>query len=155
MTVFHKIALSLGGDLGDTEKYFDFACCKLAEAGVSALVRSSLYRTKPVGCEPGTPDFFNCAVTGLWQGSALELLRVTQKIERDAGRPEIHSSRQARTLDCDLILFDETTLDLPELKIPHPRAKLRRFVLEPLAEIAPFWRFPDGESVADALKKVL
>ncbi len=155
MTVFHKIALSLGGDLGDTEKYFDFACRQLTESGVAALVRSSVYRTKPVDCEPGTPDFLNCAVTGVWQKSALELLNVTQKIERDAGRPQLHSSRQARTLDCDLILFDETTLDLPELKIPHPRAKLRRFVLEPLAEIAPDWHFPDGESVADALKKVL
>ncbi len=155
MADFHKIALSLGGDLGDTQKWFDFACRRLEEAGATDIVRSSSYRTKPVNCEAGTPDFLNCAVTALWQGAARELLELTQRIEREAGRPETHSSRQARTLDCDIVLFDETTVDLPELQIPHPRAKVRQFVLEPLAEIAPDWRFPDGESVQEALQKLL
>ncbi|MCQ2379181.1 MAG: 2-amino-4-hydroxy-6-hydroxymethyldihydropteridine diphosphokinase, partial [Victivallaceae bacterium] len=119
------------------------------------IVRSGIRRTAPVDCEPGTPDFLNQGVTGVWPGTAEELLLLGRAIEIRCGRPAVHSSRQARVFDCDLILFGEETISRPGLQVPHPRAKMRRFVLEPLAEIAPDWRFPDGETVADALKKVL
>ena len=147
-----KFALLLGGDLGNTERFFDTALAGLAAAGAERLRRSRLYRTAPVDCVPGTPDFLNCAVTGLFPGSPRELLALTQRLEVEAGRPARHSSREARVLDIDIILFGNTVLDSPELTIPHPRARRRRFVLEPLAEIAPDLVFPDtGETVADAL----
>ena len=95
-------------------------------------------------CVPGTPDFADQALTGVWSGTSEELLALCQKLERAAGRPKKHSSRESRTLDCDIILFGDAVSDAPELTLPHPRAKRRRFVLEPLAEIAPEWLFPDS-----------
>ena len=146
-------ALSLGGDLGNTEVFFGFAFRRLREAGAFGLRRSRSYRTLPVDCVPGTPDFLNCAVCGQWGGTATELLAVTQNIERGAGRPEIHSSREARVLDCDIVLFGDEIIRTPALTVPHPRSQIRRFVLEPLAELLPDYRFPDsGRSVVELLK---
>ena len=150
-----KIALLLGGNLGNSAEIFENAVRKLAENGLSAIRRSRLHRTAPVDCVPGTPEFSNAALTGEWSRSAEELLELTQKLEREAGRPARHSSRESRTLDLDLILFGERCSADPRLTLPHPRARQRRFVLEPLAEIAPEMRFPDsGESVAEALARL-
>ena len=153
--MMQKFALLLGGNLGETEKFFDAALAGLAAAGAAGLHRSRLYRTAPVDCVPGTPDFLNCAVTGTFPGSPRELLALTQRLEIEAGRPARHSSREARVLDIDIILFGDCLLRTTELTIPHPRARQRRFVLEPLAEIAPSLRFPDtGETVAAALARL-
>jgi len=157
MTVnkMEKIALLLGGNIGDTAKFFDFALAGLAAGGVEDLRRSRIFRTAPVDCVPGTPDFLNCAATGFFGGSPSELLALTQRLEREAGRPAEHSSREARVLDIDIILFGARVIAEEKLAVPHPRARLRRFVLEPLAGIAPEMRFPDtGESVAEALARL-
>jgi 2-amino-4-hydroxy-6-hydroxymethyldihydropteridine diphosphokinase len=137
------VALMFGGDLGDSAAFFDAAAEQLERAGMRELRRSRIYRSAPVDCVPGTPDFSDQALTGRWSGSAAELLALCQQLERAAGRPARHSSREARTLDCDIILFGDVVSADPELTLPHPRARMRRFVLEPLAEIAPAWRFPD------------
>ncbi|MBP5532064.1 MAG: 2-amino-4-hydroxy-6-hydroxymethyldihydropteridine diphosphokinase [Lentisphaeria bacterium] len=137
------VALMFGGDLGDSAAIFAAAAAELERAGMTEMRRSRIIRSAPVDCVPGTPDFSDQALTGLWHGSAWELLAVCQKLERAAGRPARHSSCEARTLDIDIILFGNEISDAPELIIPHPRARKRRFVLEPLAEIAPDWRFPD------------
>ncbi len=137
------VALMLGGDLGDTAACFDAAAAALERAGMTGVRRSRIHRSAPVDCVPGTPEFSDQALTGSWPGTARELFAICQQLERDAGRPERHSSREARTLDIDIILFGDAVSDAPELTIPHPRARKRRFVLEPLAEIAPDWRFPD------------
>lgn len=106
-------------------------------------------------CVPGTPDFSDQALIGIWPGSAPELLALCQRLEREAGRPAAHSSCEARTLDCDIIIFGDSVSAEPELTLPHPRAKLRRFVLEPLAEIAPEWRFPDsGTTVLQEFERI-
>ena len=180
-----KVAIMLGGNLGDTEKIFDSAVAAFIDGGLKLIGRSAIYRSAPVDCVPGTPEFSDQALTGSWNGtaeellalcqqleraagrvetgkwlipvtfsdpalvgkwpgSAHELLKLCQQLERAAGRPEIHSSCEARTLDCDIIIFGDTVSDSPALTLPHPRAKMRRFVLEPLAEIAPDWRFPDS-----------
>ena len=150
-----KFALLLGGDLGETEKFFDDALAGLAAAGAGRMHRSRLYRTAPVDCVPGTPDFLNCAATGFFDGTPRQLLEITRRLEREAGRPLRHSSREARFLDIDIILFGSAVVETEELVIPHPRARRRRFVLEPLAEIAPELRFPDsGETVAAALERL-
>lgn len=154
MKELHKIAVLLGANLGNEEEIFDFASQKLSAGGLRDIVRSSIYITSPVDCVANTPDFHNQALTGYWQGTPQELLALTQAIEISAGRPAQHSSREARKLDCDIILFDNETVEEKNLQIPHPRAKARSFVLEPLAEIAGTWTFPDGESVAEAAQKL-
>ena len=114
-----------------------------------------IIRTKPVDCVPGTPDFLNTAVVGQWGGTPLELLAACQKIEREAGRPAVHSSHEARLLDIDVLLWGAETLSLPGLIVPHPRMHLRRFVLEPLAAIAPDWTVPPfGKTVANLLNEL-
>ena len=79
-------------------------------------------------------------------------MRLCQEIELEAGRPADHSSRESRTLDLDIILFGDAVIDTPELKVPHPRAQIRRFVLEPLSELLPAARFPDsGRKIEECL----
>ena len=149
------VALMLGGNLGDSAAVFAEAAAQLERAGLTEIRTSRIFRSAPVDCVPGTPDFSDQALTGIWPGTARELFAVCQKLERAAGRPEHHSSREARTLDIDLILFGDAVSDAPELTIPHPRAKNRRFVLEPLAEIAPDWRFPDsGKTILQEFKRI-
>ena len=147
-----KIAIALGANLGDAAGAFREAVVRLKAAGVRHCRLSSLIRTAPVDCAPGTPDFFNAALTGEWGGSPEELLRLCRELETAAGRPRNHGVNQSRPLDLDIILFGDVILRTPELTIPHPRARVRRFVLEPLAEIAPDWRFPeDGMTIKTAL----
>ena len=148
-----KIVLMLGGNTGDTAAYFQDACEKLQKNGVKNLRCSPIYHSAAVDCVPGTPDFCDAAVTGEWAGSAVELLMLCQRLEREAGRPAEHSSRESRTLDIDIIFFGSEIIDTPELSVPHPRAALREFVLEPLAELDPGLIFPDsGLSVQETLK---
>ena len=121
-------ALMFGGDLGDSRRIFDRAAENLQKNGFKILRRSTIYRSAPVDCVPGTPDFLDMALTGFWEGSAGELLELCQQIEISAGRPAKHSSRESRILDCDIILFGEMELESPRLVIPHPRARQRDFV---------------------------
>jgi len=94
-------------------------------------------------------------VIGSWRGSAPELRALCKEIELRAGRPAAHSSREARVVDLDLLLFGNQEIHLPELTVPHPRLRQRRFALAPLAELAPDWRLPpDGITVAEALRSL-
>ncbi len=150
-----QVAIALGGNIGDTEALFCRAVQLLRDGGLRYVRVSRSIVTAPVDCVPGTPDFHNAALTGEWEGSAPELLALTQSIECALGRPEVHSSRESRTIDLDILLFGEQVLALPNLIIPHPRMRKRRFVLEPLAEIASDWRVPpDGSTVASLLQKL-
>ena len=79
------------------------------------------------------------------------MLALTQRIERESGRPSEHSSREARTLDIDIITFGQEIVREHDLIIPHPRAQQRLFVLEPLNQIAPALRFPDSGLPVSAL----
>ena len=89
------------------------------------------------------------------EGSEEELLTLCQELERRAGRPAVHSSRESRVLDIDLILFGDRVRHDPRLTLPHPRAQQREFVLKPLAQIAPELRFPDsGRTVAECLQNL-
>lgn len=148
-----KFAIMLGGNLGNSAEIFRDAVRKLASAGCRELRMSRIHRSAAVDCVPGTPDFCDAALTGNWEGDALELLHLCQRIEREAGRPANHSRRESRTLDLDLILFGDEIRTTPELTLPHPRAQLRRFVLEPLAELIPEMRFPDsGRKIKECLR---
>ena len=129
--------IALGGNLGDVPAVFRRACEALSNAGFRIRRFSSLLRTAPVGCEPGAPEFTNAALSGFWNGTASDLLRVCQKIEADNGRPNNHAYHASRTLDLDIILFGQETICLPDLIVPHPEAARRDFVMIPVREIEP------------------
>ena len=120
------------------------------------LFRSSpLYKTEPVDCDEGVPPFINAVISGNWHDSPEALLDLCQSLERLAGRPEKHSSRQSRELDLDIILFDSQEIRTDRLIVPHPRAFQRAFVLVPLNDIAPDAFFADsGKSAAELLKSL-
>ena len=149
-----QIVVMLGGNLPGSAGAMTSAVEKFRVAGVQDIRCSRAMSSAAEDCIPGTPDFLDMALVGRWGGSPQELLELCQKIEREAGRPAIHSSRESRILDCDIILFGETVMDSPELTIPHPRAHLRKFVLMPLVEIAPDILFPDGESASGKLAAI-
>lgn len=134
-----KIALALGGNIGSTEELFQQAVSLLTRNGVENIRLSPIIVTQPVDCPPGTPLFKNAALTATWNGSPQELLQLCQSIEIALGRPKEHGRNQSRTVDIDIITFDKQEINSPDLIIPHPRAAQRRFVLEPLAAIAPEW----------------
>ena len=144
-------AIMIGGNLPGSENAMAAAIVELEKNGFSVGKISSIFHSAAVDCVPNTPDFIDQAIIGSWNGTPEELLDLCQKIEISSGRPAIHSSRESRILDLDIILFDRLEIDTPRLTIPHPRARSREFVLVPLAEIAPEWRFPDGTTICSAL----
>ena len=124
------------------EAAFANAIDELAKAGLEEIKRSSIGRYSAVDCHPGTPDFLNMAVTGLWSGSVERLRAVCADLEERAGRPLEHDPAASRTLDIDIIVFGSEPIQNSGLTIPHPKALERLFVLEPLAEIARDLTFP-------------
>ena len=106
------------------------------------LSRSALYRTAPVGYVD-QPEFVNAAVLLETELAPLPLLDALLALERSFGRERAASPPKGpRTLDLDLLLYDDLVLNDPALRLPHPAMHERRFVLAPLAEIAPKWRHP-------------
>jgi 2-amino-4-hydroxy-6-hydroxymethyldihydropteridine diphosphokinase len=138
-----KIAyLSLGSNLGDRAAQIRQALERLAAAGVKARRRSRLYETEPVGTS-AQRWFVNCVVEVGTELMPLALLRTLKRIERTFGRATTAGPNpSARRIDIDILLYGEHVVRLPELTIPHPRLAERRFVLEPLRELAPEWRHP-------------
>ena len=142
-TKLNKIAIALGGNLGDSKAVFASAISELNKNGVKNIKMSTLFHSKPENCPSDSPDFTNAALIGEWAGSPEDLLELCQKIEISAGRPGKHDFNAPRTLDLDIILFGNRITKTTNLQIPHPRATSRLFVLKPLAELAPDWIFPD------------
>ena len=144
------VAIALGSNLGDREQYLHDAITALAPL-VGNIRVSSFHETAPVGVGP-QPTFLNAAAVGESALSALDLLRALLAIEQRYGR-ERPFPGAARTLDLDLILYGDAVVQSPELTVPHPRFRERRFVLAPLAEIAPDWRDPvTGRNVEELLR---
>jgi len=131
--------LSLGSNVGDRAKNLRAAISSLQGFGRVAAV-SSFYETEPV--ELTDQDWFvNCAVALQTELGSLELLSEILKIERDMGRRRA-VKKGPRIIDIDILLFGNEVQSSPELVIPHPGMTQRRFVLQPLAEIAPDARHP-------------
>jgi 2-amino-4-hydroxy-6-hydroxymethyldihydropteridine diphosphokinase len=134
-----RIYLGLGSNMGDREGSLRAAVAALQQAGATVARSASLYATEPRELE-SQPWFLNTAVevrTGLEPAALLELCLA---IERAAGRVR-NQSKGPRTLDLDILLYKDRIIDTPDLTVPHPRYRERRFVLQPLAEMDP--GFPD------------
>ena len=133
------VYLSLGSNLGEREGNLQRAISALRELGTVTGV-SSPYETEPVEFTP-QPWFLNCAVVLETEMMPKQLLARVLGIEQALGRRRTQP-KGPRTLDIDILLFGNTVVDTPALIIPHPAMHERRFVLEPLAEIAPDARHP-------------
>jgi len=135
-----KVYLSLGSNIGDREAFLRAAIAALGDAGVHVSRTSSIYETEPVDLRE-QPWFLNCVVEAETQLTAAELLRTLRKIEAHMGSKKL-VPKGPRLIDLDILLFGDSAIDSPELQVPHPRMLARRFVLAPLAEIAPQLRHP-------------
>jgi 2-amino-4-hydroxy-6-hydroxymethyldihydropteridine diphosphokinase len=145
-----RVAIALGSNLGDRQAHVDWAIARLGEH-LQNLVASSCIDTEPVGVPDSQPDYLNAAVIGETSLPAAELVQRLLDLERERGRTR-SGVRAARTLDLDLILYDEAIISDPGVTVPHPRSRDRAFVLRPLAEIAPEWIDPvTGLSIAELL----
>ena len=134
-----NVAIALGSNLGYRERHLREAIAAIGPC-VAGLRVSSFYDTAPVGVGE-QPRFLNAAATGSTTLEARELLETLLGIETTLGRTRPHPGAP-RTLDLDLILYGDQIIEEQDLTIPHPRFRERRFVLEPLAEIAPDWIDP-------------
>ena len=129
-----RIAVALGSNLGDRAAYLAFAARRLRTV-LDPLVVSPFFETEPEG-SGRQPPYLNAAAVGRSSATPIELLRYFLAIEREAGR-ERPFPQAPRTLDIDLILAGGVVVSRPGIEVPHPRFRRRRFVLEPLAAIAP------------------
>jgi 2-amino-4-hydroxy-6-hydroxymethyldihydropteridine diphosphokinase len=149
--------IALGGNVGrehEVRDTLDRAIAALCDgAAVRLLARSSDYRTPPWGVTD-QPAFINCAIVAATGLPPTALLIRARAVEAEFGRNRPRERHWGpRTLDIDLIAYDDVTIDTPELTLPHPRALQRAFVLLPLAEIAPERRI-GGIAIQHALAGV-
>jgi 2-amino-4-hydroxy-6-hydroxymethyldihydropteridine diphosphokinase len=131
--------IALGSNLGDSRKIILDAMARLQNFSDEPILKSSLWQTTPVDCPPDSPKFVN-AVVGLIpreNETPESLLKKLRELEKEFGRAPKTVLNEPRPLDLDLIVFGNETRDSLELILPHPRAHLRRFVLQPLSEITP------------------
>jgi 2-amino-4-hydroxy-6-hydroxymethyldihydropteridine diphosphokinase len=131
--------IALGSNVGDSQGILLRAMERLDGISSRPARQSSLWQTTPVNCPPGSPMFLN-AVVAIVPGAAEtpeSLLEKLLQMEKDFGRKSKNIPNEPRRLDLDLIAFGDATRASDRLTLPHPRAHERRFVLQPLCEIAP------------------
>jgi 2-amino-4-hydroxy-6-hydroxymethyldihydropteridine diphosphokinase len=138
--------LALGSNLGDRLEHLREAVRLLhAEPGVEVVRSSRVYETEPVG--PPQPDYLNAVIEVRNDGTALDLLEACRRVEDALGR--IREGRWGpRTIDVDVLTFDQETIDEPDLVVPHPRMHERGFVLVPLGELEADPMLPGGRRLA-------
>jgi 2-amino-4-hydroxy-6-hydroxymethyldihydropteridine diphosphokinase len=136
--------VALGSNLGDSRAQLLRAVDRLRALTDHPLLVSDIIQTEPVDCPPGSPPFLNAvaAMQPRVNETPESLLRALQEIENELGRRRSGVQNEARTLDLDLIAFGAEVRQSPQLILPHARAHQRRFVLEPMAQIAPRFVLP-------------
>ena len=148
MTDKHKVYLGLGSNLGDREENIRKAISLIGERVGLVIRQSSLIETEPWGFKSDN-KFLNAVILCETTLTPRQVLRATQKIERELGKLRKHSTRRSplsfiiyplsiyrdRPIDIDILLYDDLTIDEPDLKIPHPLMHERDFVMIPLKEI--------------------
>jgi 2-amino-4-hydroxy-6-hydroxymethyldihydropteridine diphosphokinase len=119
------------------------------------IAQSAVYETSPVDCETGAQKFYNAVIEIGFEKSADELFKGLQEIERALGREPNHKRNVSRTIDLDLLYFGSEERAKPPLQLPHPRMTGRKFVLQPLCDIAPDLRLPgQTKNVGELLAEV-
>ncbi len=149
--------IALGSNLGDSAGILREAMDRLQRFSKFPILRSSLWETVPVDCPPGSPNFIN-SVVGLVpgpRGTPESLLRKLQAMEKRFGRRPKKVMNEPRPLDLDIISFRDEVRNTHRLVLPHPRAHLRQFVLQPLNEILPDLVLKGGETVRVLLAAAL
>jgi 2-amino-4-hydroxy-6-hydroxymethyldihydropteridine diphosphokinase len=144
-----KVFLSLGSNIGDRAANLNAAIAVLVGAGFHVGKVSSFYETEPVDYLQ-QEWFLNCVVEGETELAAGTLLSRLREIEMRMGSKKV-IAKGPRILDIDILLYGEETIATPELQVPHPRMRERRFVLVPLAEIAPEVSHPSWHATAKEL----
>jgi 2-amino-4-hydroxy-6-hydroxymethyldihydropteridine diphosphokinase len=136
----HRVFISLGSNLKDRYTNIKLAIYYLSSLG-KVLKKSSIYETSPVENE-NQPNFLNCVVELRTILSPFKLLKELKKIEKKLGRVRTNKRYQPRTIDLDILFYDKEIIRTKELTIPHEKLHKRKFVLWPLAEIAPNFIHP-------------
>ena len=134
-----RTAVALGSNLGDRLENLHAArqqICDLTDIQPPVL-SSAIYETDPVDCEPEAPKFLNAVVEFGYNGDPVQLLKKLKSVEDALGRPREHARDVSRKIDIDLLYIGDTRINDRELELPHPRMHLRKFVLQPLADIRP------------------
>ena len=139
MAVQKMAIIALGSNVGDSKNNVLHAIERLQDISALPLSKSSLWESSPVDCPPNSPRFVNAvvALTPYEAETPESLLQQLQQVEIEFGRTPKKVLNEPRPLDLDLIAFGDEVRATPQLILPHPRAHLRRFVLEPLNEICP------------------
>ena len=155
----NQVALLIGGNQGDRRTLIEQATVLIQQRIGTVVLASRIYETEPWGnFDTPQQNFLNKALLVETPLTAHEALHEALKIEAELGRvrPSIPDNKyHSRPMDIDLIFFNDEVIDTPDLTIPHPRMHLRRFVLEPLAEIMPEYRHPaTGLSVKEMLERL-
>jgi 2-amino-4-hydroxy-6-hydroxymethyldihydropteridine diphosphokinase len=146
-----RVAISLGSNLGDRRAHLIWALDQL-RAIITNLEHSEAIETEPFDVPEPQPPYLNMAATGESSLAPDALIAKLLDIEKRGGR-ERRSAKAARTIDLDVILYGDRIIATPAIVVPHPRFRGRRFVLEPLAAIAPDWADPvTGRTVRELLE---
>ena len=147
--MIRRCGIALGSNLGDSRQLLREAIDLLRAMAVPGeeFVEAPVYRSAPLACPAGSPDFLNTVVELAWDGTPPGLLEKTRRIEQQLGRTRGAERNAPRTIDLDLLYCGGLASDDTDLTPPHPRIAERRFVLQPLADIRPGLLLP-GMSVS-------
>ena len=149
--------VSLGSNLGDPVANIQYAFQEIQALSISAIQKSSLWKSSPVDCPPNSPNFINAVVAfePLENQTPESLLSKLQEMEIQFGRQPKSIMNEPRPLDLDLIAFKSETRATEALTLPHPRFHLRKFVLEPLNELFPDLILPNQtQTVCELLRSL-
>lgn len=149
----YKVLLSLGSNVGSREENIEKAVALIQKNAGKVLAVSPLYQTPSWGYEDA--PYLNNAVCLLTDNPPLKLMQTLLNIESVLGRERTNGPQyEARSIDLDIVLIEGCVIDHPKLQVPHPRMHLRKFVLQPAADIAPSWVHESrGLSISDLLLK--
>jgi 2-amino-4-hydroxy-6-hydroxymethyldihydropteridine diphosphokinase len=152
-----RTAVGLGSNLGD--RLDNLRAARKAILGLSTvkppILSSPIYETDPIGCERGAEKFLNAVVEFDYEGDPANLLEQLLRIEEGLGRRRDHAKNVSRTIDIDLLYCGSRKVEDERLELPHPRMHLRKFVLQPLADIRPDLVLPgQKKTVSESLREL-